>query len=233
MTFALIVSTQKPGAANGVTTDDVDTTGANLIVGNAAWYSGISANGTWSDSKGNSWTPLTKQAATGVSGQMFRCESPTVGLGHNFSFSGNQIYPSAQVSAWSGAAASAAFDVENGATGAAVSTLATGIALPNENNELVIAGLAHENNASGVVSIGGGFTITDTSPYGAGVSEGGSMAYLVQTAATSANPVWDIAVPATGVAATIASFKAAAAAAFIAPDALVINQQAIQRAATY
>lgn len=229
MAYALIASTSKGGSSNQtVTTNAIDTTGANLIVLNIGYYSGTVPTIAPTDSKGNTWTALTAHAqpdSTRIGNQMFYCVNPTVGSGHTFTQQDlvNAAYPSMQVLAFSGAHASP-FDQQTGTVSATTqSSLATGSLTPPENNCLVVAGLGHEVNSGGAVSIDGGFTST-TEAYVGGTSEGSGIAYLIQTTATAANPTWNVTNNA-GLAVTLAVFKAAGGAVSVvyAPTAMAMG----------
>jgi hypothetical protein len=70
--------------------------------------------------------------------------------------------------------------------------LQTGSLLPTEDNALMVAALVHENNSGGAVTIDLGFTAALTpwnTPTG---SEGGGLAYLIESTATARNPEWDL-----------------------------------------
>ncbi len=101
MAYALVVSTVKASTGTtSVTTDAVDTTGANLIV--VAVHNYTVATVAPTDSKGNVWSALTRRTSSGSdSVQLYYCLSPTVGTGHTFSFSESGRYPTLTVSAWS------------------------------------------------------------------------------------------------------------------------------------
>lgn len=196
------------GGADSITSDSVDTTGANLIVVSVGWYTGSTSSGTLTDSKGNTWTALTPQSNNGgtpIKNQLYYCYAPTVGSGHTFTWSGTFTFPAISVVAFDNIAASP-FDGENGGNngGSAGSTVQTGSLTPSQANSLVITGLAHETNSGGSVSINGSFTIAASNPYGG--QEGNAIAYLILTSATAQNPTWDITNSST-LAATIAAFK--------------------------
>jgi hypothetical protein len=175
--------------SNGITSSAIDTTGATLIVINLA--TALAASGTISDSKGNTWTALTQVVDDFADrwAQLYYCESPTVGSGHTFSVSGSATFPSLGVAAFSGTAASSSFDVQNHATNGFSSSVTTGSVTPSVANELVIAAMSYDDNAS-TPTIGSSFTITDTTvPTGFGTT-GQGLAYLVETTATAQNPTW-------------------------------------------
>ena len=210
MAYALINHVEAGLGANGGTTGSIDTTGASFLVLNVSYYDPGTAP-TISDSKSNTWSALTLQSSTGSS-RLYYCASPSVGTGHTFSANGTGSYPSLQVLAFSGSHGTP-FDQQNGATSAGATSLATGSITPSEDNELVIAGLVHGDNTAGAVSIDGGFTAYKNA-FSSGNNMGGGIAYLIQTTATAANPSWSV-TTSTQLAATIASFKAAAGGATV------------------
>jgi hypothetical protein len=214
MAFALIASTSKGGSTNQtVTTDPVNTTGANLIVLNIGFYDGSTPTIAPTDSKGNTWVPLTVRVNPTflVGDQLFYCVAPIVGSGHTFTQEDlvDAAYPSMQALAFSGAHASP-FDQQTGATAGVQSTISPGSLTPSEDNCLVIAGVGHEINTAGAVSINGGFTAL-AQPYVGGTSEGAGIAWLIQTTAALAAPTWDFTNNAAGSAASLATFKPSAA----------------------
>lgn len=215
MAYALIANTSGantyPIDGTSATTSAINTTGASLIVAVAVLYSINSLGGqTFTDSNGNTWAALVAQTSANGNTRsvLYYCYAPTVGSGHTFTFSeaGHNIYCSLCVSAWSGAGSSP-FDVENGSKTDSATSLATGSITPSAGKELIITGFG----AAGVArsyTINGGFTITD-SVTGAPGLEGSSLAYLIQTSATAANPTWSWTITDTS-AVVIASFKASA-----------------------
>lgn len=207
MAFSLIAHVEASLGVNGGTTGAIDTTGASFLVASVAWYS-LGTGPTVTDSKSNTWSSLTTYSAAGIANRLWYCIPSSVGSGHTFTGTGSGSYSSMQVLAFSGQAVSP-FDVENGAT-VGSTTIQPGSITPSEDNELVVVGLAHENNGGSAVSIDGGFTAYK-SAYSGGTSEGGGIAYLIQTTAAAANPTWNIGSSAV-MAATIACFKAAAGA---------------------
>jgi hypothetical protein len=220
MAYALVVSTTKQGTPNSVTSNAIDTTGANLIVVSVGFYNGTSPTPTLTDSKSNTWSGLTARVGGSITNRLFYCFGGTVGSGHTFTLSDASIFPGMCVAAFSGSVSSP-IDQENGAGSASGSTQAPGSVTPSENNELIIAGLGHDDNSAGAVSINGGFTAI-TSAWLTGNAEGCGLAYLIQTTATAANPTWDVTnSAAAGIAASIATFKAADAAT---PALIVIRK---------
>ena len=121
MAIGVVASTGKAGTQNGVTSNAIDTTGANLIVLAVSYYGGLGNTliaGEVSDSKGNTWTALTNRGSNNAGNvRLFYCSNPTVGSGHTFTASdsgGGGTYPSLFAIALSGAKTSSPFDLENG-----------------------------------------------------------------------------------------------------------------------
>lgn len=199
--IALISNTQK-GSINltDVTTNAIDTTGATLLV-----VSSTSAgNSVITDSKGNSWLPLTQRLSTsGGSVQLFYVTNPIVGTGHTFT--NTQTAPSLSVLAFSGVITSSPFDVQNGAGAAASSSLATGSITPNQANEVIITGLAVDGSTTSDYIVNSGFIASTYIPVVAGQCFGSGIAYKIQTTATAVNPTWSG--TSGGLAVAIASFK--------------------------
>lgn len=170
---------------NSVTTPGVDTTGANLMVllALAQPVTGVVV----SDSKGNTWTPLTAQqngVATGT--RFYYCLNPIVGSGHTFTVSATGTFPAVIVQAWNGAHA---FDAENGANQAAGTTLQPGSVTPAEDNELFVTGCGPGGGGVVTNAVDSGFTETADLDENANAA-GGAMAYKVQTSAGAENPTW-------------------------------------------
>jgi hypothetical protein len=196
--------------SNGFTTGAIDTTGANfIIIGLATAVTG----GTISDSKGNTWHPLTEWPG-GLSGdrqfRFFYCESCTVGSGHTFTVANAAgAFPTLLIEAWSGIAAASSFDVENGNGLTFGTSISTNSVTPSAANELVVAGLQYDDSVT--PTIDSGFTITDTNPNTNFGAQAGQIAYLIETTATAQNPTFSWTDGSRGTAG-IATFKTAAAA---------------------
>ena len=205
MAITLIASTVKATAdTNSVTTDAIDTTGANLIVIVESIYGGVT---TPTDSKSNgSWTGLTAQTVNNESCRIYYHVAPTVGTGHTFTVTATAHYMAIAVFAFAGAHASAPFDVQNGSTGGGGETSRqTGEITPSEAGCVVVTGVMTDPGTAHTMS---GYTSVQVN-YAAGVNLGCGGSYLIQTTATPTNPTWTWT---TGAVATavIASFKSAA-----------------------
>lgn len=180
--------------SGAATTSAIDSSGSNLIVIFAAGFGSL---GSFSDSMGNTWTPLTGQGGGSRNGQLAYCVNPTVGAGHTFSNSG--AFMGVCAAAFSGASATP-FDSESGSAGVAQ----PGSITPAGDNEILICGLSTSD--SGTQAIDSGFTISDQRGEVGGVSVGAGLAYLIQTSGSAVNPSWT---PASNARVVMAAFKSA------------------------
>ncbi len=195
MSYVLVANTVAQGLDGG-TTSNIDTTGATLLV------VGICSFGTdpttISDSNSNTWNALTIfTTGGGQRVRLFYALNPIVGSGHSFTFSATGSAAVILVSAFSGADTTSPFDSENGSG----SSPTPGAVSPSEDNELIVTIVCDLSSAA---TIDSGFTVTDSVAFIPGTALQGGMAYLIQTAAASANPTWN-----DGSASSIACFKAA------------------------
>lgn len=171
------------GAGNNVTTGNINTTGADLLVAGIADYAILSPD-TISDNKGNTWIGLTAITGATARWHFFYAKNPTVGTGHNFTQSGGG-YGAIFVVAYSGSDLTAPFDVENGQTTTGSSGQA-GSVTPNQANSLVVfGGNTWPGNYS---SVNGGFTNQLSQTFIGGASFSGFFADLIQTSIAAANP---------------------------------------------
>lgn len=208
-----LVAHQKAASVGGAncTTPAIDTTGANLLVVAIADFE--SGSTVLSDSKGNTWTPLTRRAAVGSGAvQLYYCASPTVGSGHTFTATATASFPAIFAAAFSGAHTSP-FDAESAGTVFEVAagprtTIDNANLTPSQNNALVVTGLG----GGGVsILIDESFIITDSADLSGGNNFAGGLAYIIQTTAGATSPTWSWTNNSSGVAAASASFKVAAA----------------------
>jgi hypothetical protein len=212
MAYALVGTVQQAQAGSNPVTTGIDTTGANLLLIYIADRSASSA-GVPSDSKGNSYTGLTARTnTTNARGRWFYATgSPTVGSGHTATDTGD--FGTITFMAFSGAHATAPFDVENGAAAdSSGASINAGSITPNQNDSLVVIGLTEGNTpGGGGPSIDGGFSTPVYTTFAAGSSaRGAAISYLIQTSAAAANPTWTVS-GVTEYATAIAAFKPAAA----------------------
>ncbi len=175
------------GLDDGVTTDSVDTTGANLIVLSGDGFGDDAV--ACSDNKSNTWlSAVAYDADSNRKIKIFYVYSPTVGSGHTFTL----IAPRAKslsMSAWSGAASSPLDQTSAGGNnGAASATFTVGSITPPENDELVIVAMSAEGTTDPPFSINGGFTMATNVAGVTAASFASGMAYLVQTSAAASNP---------------------------------------------
>jgi hypothetical protein len=208
MAIAFVVSA--PAAAqNTAATSAINTTGANLLLIGAGWYPVTTPDPTTvGDNMGNTFTGLTKKTLTNTSLRLWHCVGANVGGGNVSTVAGATEFIGMNVSAWSGAAASPV-SVENGNTATSASTIAPGSVNPPEDNCLIVTAVAFQDNTSGAVSIGSGFTkiAADDAPYNGSNNVGYSFAYLIQTTAAAVNPTWNITNSSSELVSVIAVFK--------------------------
>lgn len=202
MPITAVATVSATPGVNGGTTPAIDTTGANLIVISVAFYS-AGTGLTITDSKGNTWLPLTLRSTSSGNQRFFYAQAAIVGPGHTFTVSGTTIYPALHVRAFAGATPTP-FDAESGASGSG-SALPTGSITPTQNGALVVSGLCTDSSAT--VSVAPTMSLTQN-PFGSGVAFGGALGYVVQGPAAAINPTWTIPGGATQ-AAAVASFLAA------------------------
>lgn len=202
-TFNLIANTAS-SSAGAITTNSIDTTGADLIVIGLAADDGY--NTTPTDSKSNTWTQATSYTQGNVRVRLWYTTPSSVGSGHTFSFSGSPL-GTMFVAAFSGANQSSPYDQQNGANAFATS-LATGSITPTEDNELII-GLYGINSTGVPMSVDNGLIEINEVDFVSSNYYGGMMAYKVQTTAAAINPTFTR-TNSNGQAATVVSFKRAA-----------------------
>jgi hypothetical protein len=214
---APVASDAEPLNGGGTTATAIDTTGADTCFAGVSRLTGDTVTLT-DPPKSNTWTLIRTQADSGggglVSTDLYRTNTPaTVGTGHTFTLSGG-TFAAVAVTCFAGGATSAIDDQENSTGGGGgATTISTGSITPGVPDTIVITSIV-SSDGTDMSSINGGFTL----PAAAHVSSTGSnfsagLAFLVQTTATAANPQWTLNGGATYIAATIASFKTAAAGA--------------------
>lgn len=184
MAISLVASVSAAPGANGGTTAAIDTTGANLLVLSVAWYGGGTAP-TVSDSKGNTYTALTRHDGSLASHRLFYKLAPAVGTGHTFTASGSGSYAAFHAYAFAGVAS---YQTESGAGQSSGTSLASGSVTPSADGALVFTGTSG-NGASTDSVLPSGFTLT-TRAYGSGNNLQASAAWQVQTTAAAINPTW-------------------------------------------
>lgn len=188
MTIALIAEAGGATSTTSATTSAIDSTGADLLIlGVADFYGSPSLTSHVSDSKGNTYVKIGETDTSGYSVSIFACFNPIVGAGHTATYStGGATYPSAHLSAWSGAISIPGRYI--GAGSASATSQQPGSLTPISDNHCILSYLF--NGAVQTYSINGGFTKMTGVAYNAGVSVGLEAAYLIQTTAAAANPTW-------------------------------------------
>jgi hypothetical protein len=213
MSFTLVghIGAQAPSADADVTTGTLDTTvngGADLIVIGAIWHSGI-ADPTVSDNQGNTYTALTKYQSTHGSVRLYYKKSPTTSATHTFALTGsfNLEYLTIVVLVVNGALTSSdPFNAESGNQSDSASSLVTNSVSPAATDLFVSATMTYTSSGAPTIS---SFSLSDAYAFSPALS--GGMAYLLNSGSAQ-NETWSR----TGsgeMAVTLASFKAAAAAA--------------------
>lgn len=216
--MALIAETQKQGTLSPLTTDGVNTTGANLLVVIAHYPTGLGSGdpvmGT--DSKGNaSWNGLTKyQRASGGSIQIFYHTSPVVGSGHTVTITnGSSTFVNATVSFLAFGAMQGYDSIENGAT--SVSTeFSAGSVTPNSNGVVIVTGATINTTATASMVTGGFSTVVQTNFDSGSGNHGGAYCYLEQSSIAAVDPIWHF---------TATVTTAAASAVFIADTGIPLG----------
>jgi hypothetical protein len=180
-------------AGASVTTSNISTLGADLIILGVSFYGFASSPGTLSSSPSNTISLLPAYFDSVTSGvQLAYITTPATSATANFSVSSAGTYMSLMVLAVSGVASPPA-DVETGnAPGTSGTTIQPGSITPPHNGALIVTVLNVNGTETGgdAPSIDNSFTITDTVDYNAGNHFLGSLAYLVQGSAAAMNPTW-------------------------------------------
>lgn len=219
MAISFVVSTAQGLGFNGGTTGTpIDTSGAtpNGFIGVVVSdFDVVTASQPVTDNKGNTYTALTavSDGGSGASGFMRSrisyVNNPTVGSGHTFTNSGSTLINAISVMAFSGVDV---FNAEGaGGIGTVITTLQPGSVTPFAS-DLFLTGITwNETNSGdsglGVQSIDSSFIGLVQAPGISNNNIGSAMAYKVSGSAE--NPTWTN-TKASGEAAVIASFKAAA-----------------------
>lgn len=188
MTFAFIASTRINNSVSGGTSSAINTTGSNILVAEVSWYYAASTTSSLSDSKGNTWMPLTKRisADNNYATQHYYCINPTVGTGHTFTCSMTNCYPVATIMGFSNSG-TITFDKEGGGNnGSNTTSVQPGNITPTSSNSLIITSTASNNNSG--LGVDSGFTAVVSNWTGNSIT--GGEAYLIQGAAAAVNPTW-------------------------------------------
>ncbi len=187
-----LVDKVSAGSSNNtsVTTGNINTTGAKLLVAHCATYGGV---GTITDSKSNSpWIPLTANETSSFYSQWSYIEAPIVGSGHNFTCTAGG--PTIHVFAFTVDTGTLVYDSrEAGQVSGAGNTIqASGALTPSTATSVSVSGIMlwdHVTSLSvdGSFAPSGGDAVTPSAN-----NLGGGAAYLIQTSASAINPTWTV-----------------------------------------
>lgn len=185
MAVVLIDSTIK-GSADGdtVTTDPIDTTGANLIVLAVAQYDSF---GVITDTYSNTWTRAAgSQLGFFATVEFFYCLSPIVGSGHTFTHTPDNLgkRPTIAATAWSGAGT--VIERENTASNSG--TVATTNEIPVTNGSLIVTVASAENTDT--LTVDSPYSILDQVSYSVGLHASLSTAYDIVSADGDVSSTW-------------------------------------------
>jgi|SRR5688572_13239867 len=189
MPAAVVAKTSKSSSdAVSVTTDPIDTTGANAII--LAYAVGGGTGATPTDSKGNTYTGLTAYQSGNVI-KLWHCQNPIVGSGHTFSLStGGGSFPCLAAIALSGMSTSALYDgEENGNT---TGTGPSGSITPSVNRCLVVTACAMSSTTDSFV-VDGSFVVQEHKPLVSGLAYGLGIAMFEQNPAAAIEATWTVA----------------------------------------
>lgn len=137
MSYLLGYITAASANSNSATTAGLDTSDSDLIV-LAVGYDGGAGTPTVTDSKGNSWSPLTVRGTGSPTLCLYYCVNPTVGAGHTFSATLTSGKPTISALAFIGAT-NTPFDQENGTASTGNITAHTGSITPSEDGVMLVA----------------------------------------------------------------------------------------------
>jgi hypothetical protein len=217
-----------PGAHSQVvgsgTSAVMDTTTATLGVVHIAQYLAATLV-VPNDSNANVWILGPDQpGGTECRTRLFYCINPIVGAGHTVTLPGSSA-ACMQVQFFSGGIAPVNPQVPaaSARTFGSQTLLQPGSLTPLYPGSLVITSSSFDDSTAGPVTINSSFSITDQSHYNSGVTEGGALAYLVQTTAAPVNPTWTMAGSTGDIVAAMLVFKPALPATTIVPWNVAYN----------
>jgi len=212
--IAALTHTAKAQVGSGVTSTAIDTTGATLLV--VAAHSWAQSTSTVSDSKSNTWLPLTAYGQNSTCGWVkiyyAYATSGKVGTGHTFTVTAG-AYNGITVSSYSGTSTSvdpyqAASDHGN-YSGTNVTTIKPGSVTPAEAGDLIVTAWTGGDSTVTSLTLDLGFTRTDL--FHDSNEPDASMAYLVVANTNAVDLTWTM--TSGKPAASVAIFKPAGGAA--------------------
>lgn len=195
-------------SGNTFTTPAMNLAGGNFVVFQLSYLDFGGGAPTITDSLGNSdYIMLTPQsAAGGVRGAIFY-RANTTGASVAITATGIGFYGTICAATFSNVKTAVPFDQENGNAGTATDNIDTGLVTPTEDNELIVTGV-NRNVSIDAVSIDSGFAITDQVASDGANRTAGALAFKIQIALGSEQPIWSWGTL-SGVVTEIATFKKA------------------------
>src|SRR6185436_5864709 len=97
------------------TTASINSSGATVLIAVVGDYVGGST--TLTDSKSNTWTPLTTRGSGSLNETFYYSINPTVGSSHTFTANSSSSYPCLAVAAFTNVKTTSPLDQSNGANG--------------------------------------------------------------------------------------------------------------------
>jgi hypothetical protein len=185
----ILVSSTSAGSSdtNAVTTGSISTTGASGIFLVAAWDPTTTADAVVTDSLTNTWVGLTAQTSGVRKVRIFYSANPSVGGTQTFTVTAASGKPTVAVAAFSGIHLTP-FDVQNGNTGAAITTLATGSVTPTVPYSVAIAGLSANDSSGTPATIDSSYTAVTVGQNANHVA--GGLAWKILASSAIQNPSW-------------------------------------------
>lgn len=217
MAIALVDKVAASATSGGdITTSSIDTSGANFLVMGVSYYQNVTTDPTITDSKGNTWLPLTRNHNTNYGdfvGRIYYARNATVGSGHTFSSAGPSVYSTISIGAFSGLETSADVFVDEEVAitgGMSVTTLSAASLATGADEILAVSHIAlREGASSGTISIDNSFNVLHTFNNNPGNALGLGFAYRIEaTPSTVIDPTWTF--PTDSAATELAFFKAGA-----------------------
>jgi hypothetical protein len=192
MAYALVSGAEVKGVGNTTfTTGSIDSSGGDLIL--AIVSTGHATGAVLSDSKSNTWHPLTTQTdGANLDEILYYAWNAIVGSGHTFTVTGSGMFCSLIVQVFSGSKTSGdPLDQQAGASAGSGTSLATGSITPSAANCLIAsAGGWATFSQPWTPAIDSGMTILDSQDQIGSVCNASALAYVVQTSAVAINPTW-------------------------------------------
>jgi len=206
MAFTYIGSVGASGDLDTVTTAGVNTTGAKIILISASYYVAGTLPITITDSKGNTWIPLTEQIGglNIIISRIYYCINPTIGVGHTFTGAGVGSYTAIQVSYFS-SIGTPTYDTQNSSIIFSTFTSQGCSITPANNDSLIFSSCVTWQGKSPII-VNSGFAIGSSNEYDGTTTFMNANAYLIQGTASLVTPEFTWTTATNDEAQTIASF---------------------------